>query len=49
MGNGKEVEDYMGVILPKTAYKVYVAILVERLRKKVEGIGLLPASQTGFL
>ncbi|XP_076645564.1 uncharacterized protein LOC143355012 [Halictus rubicundus] len=46
--NSRKVEEYRGGTLLQTAYKVYAAILTERLREEVEGKGLLPASQTGF-
>ncbi|XP_077280504.1 uncharacterized protein LOC143907534 [Temnothorax americanus] len=47
-GEGERVGDYRGVTLAQTAYKVYAAVLAERLRKEVEEKGLLPPSQTGF-
>lgn len=43
-GKGKKVEDYRGVTLMQTAYKVYAAVLAKRLRKKVEGKEILPPS-----
>lgn len=46
---GRErVEEYRGVTLTLTAYKVYAAILAERLRKKIEEKRILPPSQAGF-
>jgi len=33
---GERVEDYRGVTLLSTLYKVYVAVLAERLREEVE-------------
>lgn len=47
-GEGVKVEEYRGVTLTQTAYKVYVAVLAKRLRKEVEEKGLLQPSQTGF-
>ena len=47
-GVGKRVEDYTGVTLTQTAYKVYASVLAERLREEVEGKKLLPPSQAGF-
>jgi len=44
---GKKVGDYR-VTLTQTAYKVYAAVLAERLREEVEVKGILPPSQTGF-
>lgn len=47
-GEGEKVEDYRGITLTQTAYKVYAMILAERLREEVERKGILPPSQTGF-
>lgn len=47
-GEGKKVEDYRGITLTQTAYKIYTAVLAERLREEVERKKLLPLSQTGF-
>ena len=47
-GAGDKVEDYRGITLTQTAYKVYASVLAERLREEVEGKRLLPPSQTGF-
>lgn len=47
-GEGEKVEDYRGITLTQTAYKIYAAILAERLREEVESKGILPPSQTGF-
>ena len=47
-GVGKRVEDYRGVTLTQTAYKVYASVLAERVREEVEGKKLLPPSQAGF-
>jgi len=46
-GQGTRVEEYRGVTVMPTLYKVYSAVLAERLRE-VEGRGMLPPSQTGF-
>ncbi|XP_071652387.1 uncharacterized protein [Temnothorax longispinosus] len=46
-GKGKKVGDYRGVMLAQTAYKVYAAVLAERLRKEVEEKGLLPPREDG--
>ena len=35
-GDPKSVENYRGVTLLCTAYKIYAGILAERLRKEVE-------------
>ncbi|XP_072761238.1 uncharacterized protein [Anoplolepis gracilipes] len=45
---GKGVGDYRGVTLMPTLYKVYAAILAERLREEVEVKGIVPPNQTGF-
>ncbi|XP_043276027.1 uncharacterized protein [Venturia canescens] len=47
-GQEKTVEEYRGVALTQTAYKVYVGILAERLWMEVEGKGMMPRSQAGF-
>lgn len=47
-GQGGKVQDYRGITLTQTAYKVYAAVLAERLREEVEAKGVLPPSQTGF-
>lgn len=44
----ERVEDYKGVTLMQTVYKVYSAVLTERLREKVERKGILRPSQMGF-
>ena len=45
---GVKVDDYRGITLTQTAYKVYASVLAERLRLEVEEKRLLPPSQTGF-
>lgn len=47
-GGGEKVEEYRGVTLTQTAYKIYTSVLAERLTKEVEEKGILPPSQTGF-
>lgn len=47
-GEGERVEDYRGVTLTQTAYKVYATVLAERLRREVEEKGMLLSNQTGF-
>lgn len=47
-GEGKEVEDYRGVTLTSTLYKIYTMVLAERIRKEVEEKGIVPENQTGF-
>lgn len=47
-GKGDRVEEYRGVTLTQTAYKVYASVLAERLREEVEEKGILPLSQAGF-
>lgn len=47
-GRGGRVEEYRGMTLTQTAYKVYAAVLAERLREEVESKGILPPSQVGF-
>lgn len=45
---GERVEEYRGKTLMQTAYKVYAAVLAERLKEEVETKGILPPSQAGF-
>lgn len=47
-GDGRKVSNYRGVTLTQTAYKVYVTVLMERLREEVEEKRILLPSQTGF-
>lgn len=43
-----KVENYRGISLLCSAYKVYAEILRKKLEKEVEEKGLLPESQAGF-
>ncbi|XP_076684076.1 uncharacterized protein LOC143377049 [Andrena cerasifolii] len=47
-GRGTGVQDYRGVTLMPTLYKVYAAVLGERLEQEVEGKGMIPENQAGF-
>jgi len=47
-GTGDRVENYRGVTLMPTLYKIYVGILTERLREEMEEGNMIPESQTGF-
>lgn len=47
-GAGDRVENYRGVTLMPTIYKIYVGILTERLREEMEEGNMIPESQTGF-
>lgn len=47
-GSGERVEEYRGVTLTQTAYKVYAGVLRNRLKEEVEERGMLPPSQAGF-
>lgn len=47
-GQGERVDDYRGMTIMPTLYKVYTAVLEERLREEVEGREMIPAGQTGF-
>ncbi|XP_067217103.1 LINE-1 retrotransposable element ORF2 protein [Linepithema humile] len=47
-GEGEKVEDYRGVTLMSSCYKIYTITLAERLRREVEEKGIVPQSQTGF-
>jgi len=47
-GEGERVEDYRGVTIMATLYKVYATILAERLRREVEEKEIVPHNQVGF-
>jgi len=47
-GKGDKVKDYRGVTIMPTIYKIYAAVLAERLREDIEGKGMIPPNQTGF-
>ncbi|XP_018375576.1 PREDICTED: uncharacterized protein LOC108769213 [Trachymyrmex cornetzi] len=47
-GQGNDVRDYRGISIMPTLYKVYTAVLAERLREEIEGKGMIPPNQTGF-
>lgn len=42
------MEEYRGVTLLPTAYKVFAAILTERIREEIENKGIVPQNQAGF-
>lgn len=46
--NGKRAEDYRGVTLMPTLFKVYTTVLGERLKEEVERNRIIPPNQTGF-
>ncbi|KAL6421353.1 hypothetical protein ACFW04_014690 [Cataglyphis niger] len=47
-GEGERVEEYRGVSLTSTLYKVCVSVLAGRFSDEVEEKGLVPQNQTGF-
>lgn len=47
-GNEEKVEEYRGIILMTTAYKIYAKVLAERLRKEIEEKGIMPKNQMRF-
>jgi len=47
-GEGKKVEDYRGVTIMSALYKVYAAVLAERLRREIEDKKIVPHNQVGF-
>jgi len=47
-GQGRLVEEYRGVTVMPTLYKIYAMAMAERLREEVEGREMLSPSQTGF-
>lgn len=42
------VEEYRGITLAPTLYKVYASMFVERLKEEMERKDLVPQNQTGF-
>lgn len=42
------MEDYRGVSLTSTLYKLYASVLADRLREEIEEKNLIPQNQTGF-
>ena len=44
----RKVEEYRGVTLMPSAYKVYTSVLAERLEEEVEEKGMMPEGQAGF-
>jgi len=47
-GDTSDVRNYREIILLCTAYKIYAAILAERLREEIKGKGSLPETQADF-
>lgn len=47
-GDKEKTENYRGISLLCTAYKIYAEIMRGRLEKEVKRIKLLPESQCGF-
>ena len=47
-GEGIRVEDYRGVTLMPSLYKIYTTVLANRLEEEVEGKGMKPPNQAGF-
>lgn len=45
---GEVMSDYRGVTLMPTLYKMYAAVLAEKLRNEVVEGGMIPQNQTGF-
>lgn len=44
----KKAKNYRGITIMPSLYKIYTAILAERLREEVETKNLIPGNQTGF-
>jgi len=47
-GEKNKAENYRGITLMDTAYKLYAMILEEKLREEVDRLKLIPETQTGF-
>jgi len=47
-GEGRKVEEYRGVTLMTTLYKIYLMVLAGRLKTECEEKEVIPQNQTGF-
>lgn len=47
-GEGDRFEEYRGITLLSSAYKVHAMILVERLNEEIERGGIIPSNQAVF-
>ncbi|KAJ3632437.1 hypothetical protein MTP99_009448 [Tenebrio molitor] len=47
-GEKNEAENYRGITLQITGYKLYASALSERMKREIEEKGVLPDSQAGF-
>ena len=47
-GDTDKVINYRGITLLSTAYKIYAAVLNERLKNEIEEKNILPEIQAGF-
>jgi hypothetical protein len=47
-GEKNRAENYRGITLPNTGYKLYASVLSERMKREIEEKGVLPDSQAGF-
>jgi len=47
-GEGRKVEEYRGVTIMTTLYKIYAGILEEKLREETESKRMIPQNQVGF-
>jgi hypothetical protein len=44
-GEKNRAENYRGITLPNTGYKLYASVLSERMKREIEEKGVLPDSQ----
>lgn len=47
-GKGEKVEDYRGVTLTQTVYKIYAAVLAQKLREEIKSKGVSATESSGF-
>jgi hypothetical protein len=47
-GEENRAENYRGITLLNTGYKLYVSVLSEKMKREIDEKGVVPDSQTGF-
>jgi hypothetical protein len=47
-GEKNRTENYRGITLVNTGYKLHASVLVERMKREIKEKGVVPDSQAGF-